>query len=337
MKRNMAIAMLIVAVACSAAWCDDSAKTEGKVEEPRSGWMGVRLSPVGPPLKAHLQLKDKGVMIENIVEGSPADKAGLEQFDVIVSLEGLDVSDKVDEFVAAVRRCPPGDNLKLGVLRQAKMKEVLVTLGKPMPIGQAKLKYKSQTGIVRHDFMRMRPHMLLRKGPEGWLKMKETELPKELQKLLKDKEKLFGGIIGLRIPEVRVEPDQSTIEMTVGDETTRIEIDGDGKITVTKITKDKDGKEKKTTTKYESPDKLPEVIPDPFKMLGGPGLKILTSPGAAIGKKRAGGTEFSVADDGSITVRTEKGRELLVREFKNEQDLKKRAPKLHQQYRKLYE
>jgi hypothetical protein len=70
-------------------------------------------------------------------------------------------------------------------------------------------------------------------------------------------------------------------------------------------------------------------------MLGGPTLKILTSPGAAAGRKSAGGTEFSVAADGSITVRTEKGRDSLTREFKNEQDLKKRAPKLYEQYRKL--
>lgn len=338
MKKTSIIAMLVVtATACSVAWCKDSPVSDKKKDkEPRGAWLGVRLSPVPPPLRAHLGLKDKGVMIDNIVEDSPADKAGIEQYDVIVSLDGEGVSDEVGDFIDAVRKCSPGDKLKLGLLRRAAERKVTVKLGKPVPAGKAKFKHEPRMGILRHEFMRMHPHMLLRKGPDGWLEMKEMELPGDLQKLLKDKKRLFGRF-DIRIPEVRIGRGRSTTEITINDRTTRIEVDSDGKVTVTKTFRDSDGNVVKTTTEYDSLDKLREIVPDAFKMFRGSTLRLHTSARAATGKKRPGGREFSVGTDGGITVRSVKGDSSLIREFKNERDLKKRAPKLYEEYRKLNE
>lgn len=340
MKKTAIIAMLVVtATACSVAWCKDSAASDKKKDkEPRGAWLGVRLSPVPPPLKSHLGLRDKGVMIDNIVEDSPADKAGLEQFDVIVSLDGEDVSDEVADFIEAVRKSSPGDKLKLGLLRRAAERKVTVKLGKPVPAGKAKFKHEPRMRILRHEFMRMHPHMLLRKGPDGWLEMKEMELPRDLQKLLKDKKKLFGRF-DIPIPEVRIGRGQSTVDITIDLRTTQIEVDSDGKVTVTKTSRDSDGNEVKTTTEYDSLEELSLIVPDPdaFTMPPSSTLSLHTSARAATGKKRPGGREFSVGTDGGITVRSEKGDSSLIREFKNERDLKKRAPKLYEEYRKLSE
>ena len=338
MKKTAIIAMLIVtATAYSVAWCKTSAASDKKKDkEPRGAWLGVRLSPVPPPLKSHLGLKDKGVMIDNVVEDSPADKAGIEQYDVIVSLNGEGVSDDVGDFIDAVRKCSPGDKLKLGLLRRAAERKVNVKLGKPVPAGEAKLKYEPRTGIFRHDFMRMHPHMLLRKGPDGWLQMKEKELPRDLQKLLKDKKKLFSRF-DIRIPEVRIGRGQSSVEITVNHRTTQIEVDSDGKVTVTKTSRDSDGNEVKTTTEYDSLDELSEIVPDAFTMVPGSTLGLRTSARAAPGKKRSGGREFSVGTDGGITVHSAKGDSSLIREFKNDKDLKNRAPRLYEEYRKLSE
>ena len=345
MKKTAIIAMLVVtATAYSVALCKDSPASDKKKDKgPRGAWLGVRLSPVPPPLRAHLGLRDKGVMIDNIVEDSPADKAGLEQFDVIVSLDGEDVSDDVADFIEAVRKSSPGDKLKLGLLRRAAQRKVTVKLGKPVPAGKAKFKHEPRMGILRHEFMRMHPHMLLRKGPDGWLEMKEMELPADLRKFLKDKKKLFGRF-DIRIPEVRIGRGQSPVDIIIDLRNIQIEVDSDGKVTVTKTSRDSDGNEVKTTTEYDSLEELSLIAPDAFKMFRGSTLRLHTSARAATGKKRPGrgalapgGREFSVDTDGAITVRSAKGDSTLVREFKNERDLKKRAPKLYEEYHKLSE
>ena len=53
------------------------------------GWIGIRIAPVSSELASHLKLKEgAGLMISNIVKGSPADKAGLGRYDVMLKVAG---------------------------------------------------------------------------------------------------------------------------------------------------------------------------------------------------------------------------------------------------------
>jgi serine protease Do len=65
---------------------------DGKVQYAR---IGIQLEPLKPFLARSLGLEEgaKGVLVGNIVAGSPAEKAGLKQGDVIVSFAGEKVSD----------------------------------------------------------------------------------------------------------------------------------------------------------------------------------------------------------------------------------------------------
>jgi len=89
----------------------------------RRGYLGM--VPVElDPLKAEaLQLDEevKGIFVESVSPGTPADQGGLEGSDVIIALDGEPVSDVAD-FRMRVARHLPGEMLSLTVLRNGREK-----------------------------------------------------------------------------------------------------------------------------------------------------------------------------------------------------------------------
>ena len=70
-----------------------------------------------------------GAKIASIVPDSPAAKAGLEPGDIVLKLDGADLSDFAS-LSAAIRERQPGDRIKLIVKRGEETKELRVKLGK---------------------------------------------------------------------------------------------------------------------------------------------------------------------------------------------------------------
>ncbi len=79
------------------------------------GFLGIFLAPVPEALAAHVQV-DGGAMVGEVQTGSPAEKAGLRRFDVIVSIEGEAIGGPA-EVQKRIRSEKPGRVLKLGVKR----------------------------------------------------------------------------------------------------------------------------------------------------------------------------------------------------------------------------
>lgn len=79
--------------------------------------LGINLGEPGDALRSHLGLGDKdAILVEGVVDGLPADKAGLKLHDVIVSINGSDgASGEVLHKILAGAK--PGDTLELGVRR----------------------------------------------------------------------------------------------------------------------------------------------------------------------------------------------------------------------------
>jgi len=75
-----------------------------------------------------------GVLLEAVLEGSPAEKAGVKGGDVLLKL-GDDKITVLEDFEAALRQHKPGDRIKVIVRRGEKQIETEVTLGRrrPMP------------------------------------------------------------------------------------------------------------------------------------------------------------------------------------------------------------
>ena len=102
-------------------------KEKGKVVR---GWLGVGIDRLTPEIREHLKLpKDlKGVIVTEVFPGDPADKAGVEPYDVIYEFEGKPVGSQRD-LVAAVGATPVGSMATMNVYRSGKKKTFNVKLG----------------------------------------------------------------------------------------------------------------------------------------------------------------------------------------------------------------
>jgi putative serine protease PepD len=69
----------------------------------------------------------RGAAIESVNDGSPAEKAGLRQGDVVVEVGGQRVTDGI-ALIVAIRTHQPGETITLRVLRNGQEREVQVTL-----------------------------------------------------------------------------------------------------------------------------------------------------------------------------------------------------------------
>jgi len=92
-------------------------------------WMGVTLAELTPELAEGFGLKgEQGVLIQGVLEGQPADRAGLKRNDVIVEFNGRPVTD-TQKFRLEVADMPVGSRVRLVVLRDGTRVPVTMTLG----------------------------------------------------------------------------------------------------------------------------------------------------------------------------------------------------------------
>jgi S1-C subfamily serine protease len=72
----------------------ENIRDHGRVLRP---WFGVTMIPLNPALATQLQLDDaRGALVAALVPGSPADRAGVQVGDVIVSYNGRQIVDNTD-------------------------------------------------------------------------------------------------------------------------------------------------------------------------------------------------------------------------------------------------
>lgn len=93
-------------------------------------WLGVQLKDLDDELREELDTKARfGAVIDDVLDGSPAEKAGLEPSDVIVKLNDRVVR-RPNDLTFALRKCEPGEQVELEVMRGQDRKTIKVTLGK---------------------------------------------------------------------------------------------------------------------------------------------------------------------------------------------------------------
>ena len=103
-------------------------KTKGKVER---GWLGVVIQDLTTDLAKELGIKaTEGVLITEVMEDSPAKKAGLKENDVIVSFNGKPVK-SASELRSLVLQTKPGTTVELEILRGAEKKVIKVKIEPP--------------------------------------------------------------------------------------------------------------------------------------------------------------------------------------------------------------
>ena len=69
-----------------------------------------------------------GVVVTQIVRGSAAEKAGMQQYDVIVEMDGIKIEDSIDLRKHLYNEKEVGDTLQIKVYRQGKLEELKLQL-----------------------------------------------------------------------------------------------------------------------------------------------------------------------------------------------------------------
>src|SRR5512139_1531930 len=93
------------------------------------GWLGVSIQEMTPELAKSFGLNDKkGVLVAQVLPGSPAEKAGVEQGDVIMEFDGKAVAEAKD-LPQIVASTPVGKSVNVKLMRNGKAldREVKVT------------------------------------------------------------------------------------------------------------------------------------------------------------------------------------------------------------------
>jgi serine protease Do len=98
-----------------------------------SSYLGVYLEEVTPERAKELKLaEERGAVVMKVVEGSPADKAGLKENDVITSFNGRRV-DTVRELQRLLSETPAGRNVQFEVIRGGSQQTISATVTKRSP------------------------------------------------------------------------------------------------------------------------------------------------------------------------------------------------------------
>jgi serine protease Do len=95
----------------------DSLISKGKVVR---GWLGVSIQSLTPELAKQFGLTDeKGLLVGDIVENGPADKAGLQRGDIIFEIQGKKIEDpnQIRNMIAGI---DPGHEIEIKIIRENK-------------------------------------------------------------------------------------------------------------------------------------------------------------------------------------------------------------------------
>jgi serine protease Do len=111
----------------------ESVKSTGKIIRP---YIGIRYVPITSELKDNNNLSvDYGILVKAgatasdlaVIPGSPADKAGIVENDIILEVDGVKIDDKTD-FASVIRGKSVGQVVNLTILHKGVQKNVSVTL-----------------------------------------------------------------------------------------------------------------------------------------------------------------------------------------------------------------
>ena len=100
------------------------------IEKPaKAAFIGVNTSSASPALQKQLQLPaGVGLVVDSFEAGSPADKAGVKEYDVLHKLDDQLLINS-EQLGVLIRAMQPGKDVKLTVIREGESKVLTVKLG----------------------------------------------------------------------------------------------------------------------------------------------------------------------------------------------------------------
>jgi len=224
MNRSIAVgAMILGSVLAGGVFADQGA------------WLGVVVAPVPEPVAAHLGLEDGGLMVVSAAADSPADKAGIERFDVVARIGDQSVPGDVGWLIDSIRQHKPGDEVELTIYHKGKQRTVTVELA-AMP-DERWLRYEPGWRHWWH-------------GPKGW------EI-KDLDERLKDVPEDIRHRLRGRPGPHHAQPAEGIAE---------IAIHPDGRVRVLRMVRGPDGEQRRGERVYDNAEQLKRADPAAYEV-----------------------------------------------------------------------
>lgn len=154
----LGIAALMMATTAQAGEKDSTRHKEPADNGTRVTWLGVTAESMHPALVSHLHEllgKGRGVLVGEVAVASPAEKAGLKKYDILLSLHDGEHEHQLyspEQLAKVVHHNRPGQEISLDLIRAGKPISVRMTLGERT----------SLTGRIEQLFP------ILRFTPDNW-------------------------------------------------------------------------------------------------------------------------------------------------------------------------
>ncbi len=228
-------------------------------------WLGVKFGPVPKPLASHLQLESgKGQMVLNVLEGSPADLAGFQQYDVITAIDNQEATTDIGAFLDQIRAFEPNDISNFDLIRAGRATTATVTIGtRPDDVAASNYKYEDDMAHVAQGNV-FRRGGIVRKDDDGkWVfggTLSDDDGFKWSSNLHLD-DAHFNAIL----KDVPFGLQRDITVQSINGESVQIETGDDGRITVTRETKNGDDTTETTAT-YTDEAEFEQVDPDTYEM-----------------------------------------------------------------------
>ena len=136
-------------------------KKEGAVTR---GWLGVMIQTITKDLAETLKLpSEEGALVADVVENSPADKAGIKRGDVVIRFDGEKIG-KMKELSSVVASTPVGKKVELEVLRGGEKKTLKTKIEKL--VDEDSLQHERKTERLGMTVQEITPEIAKRLDPD---------------------------------------------------------------------------------------------------------------------------------------------------------------------------
>ena len=123
-----------------ARWVMEQILEHGRVVR---GWLGIIIQEITPEITEAIGVKE-GILIAQVMKGSPAERAGLKVGDIIIALNGRKL-DSVRDLQLSIMKTKPGTIVSLTVIRKGSKREVKVKVGKlPEEVSDSSTPYSEE-------------------------------------------------------------------------------------------------------------------------------------------------------------------------------------------------
>ncbi|MGN1274843.1 MAG: S1C family serine protease, partial [Thermoguttaceae bacterium] len=202
----------------------DKAKAEDKTEKDaeeaapveKTFWVGAMIGPIPEPILAQLAEgtipEGKGVCVMQVVPESPAEKAGLKTYDIILKVNGEAVDG--DGFVEKVK-ASKGEKLTVEILRAAKTQKIEMTPAE-RPAQAKGFPRRGPRGMrVPEGFQMEVPFDQMPEMPEMDFDDENLPIPEQMREMLKQqRDMLKKGGFGFRMVPGAQGQQQMKMEIT---------------------------------------------------------------------------------------------------------------------------